>query len=104
MSYRNNRFNQSMRSLGDQHDLSDRGLGIERMLDEIEPPLDDSIDPNQALAGAFLRLIVEEKEYLVETLLLIYKYRNNREEILKHMPKSSYFWRRDSLLEFFIGL
>ena len=104
MSYRNDRFNQSMKALGLKSDLSDNGQGVERMLDEIEPPQDDSLDPDQAIAGAILRLIIAEKEYLVETLLLIYENRDNREEILKRMPKRTYFWRRDLLLEFFIAL
>ncbi len=115
MSYRNDRFNQSMKALGLKADLSDNGQGVERMLDEIEPPQDDSLDPDQAIAGAILRLIVAEKEYLVETLLLIYENRNDRQEIIHEIAKANkttkkawhaaemrYFRHRKLLLDFFM--
>lgn len=111
MSYRSDRFNASMRSL-DQFSaefddpskittFSDRGAGVERMLEQIEPTPDDAPDPNQALAGAILRLVVCGKEHLVPTLLLIARNGSNREESIGSMNRATYFRHRDRLLEFF---
>ena len=114
MSYRSDRFNASMRSLESFTDgfdnpskiasLSDRGTGIERMIEQIEPSPDDAPDHDQELAGAVLRLIVADKGHLVPTLLLIAENGANREESLETMPRRTYFWHRNELLNFFIAL
>ena len=111
MSYRSEKFNGAMSSLdtfiGRFEDpskiaaLSDRGKSVRRMLDEVEPPTDDSPDHDQELAGAVLRLVVSGKEHLVETLLLIAENGDNREESFGKMPRATYFRHRDMLLDFF---
>ena len=114
MTFRNERFNASLISLDEFMDrfddpteivsFTDRGEGVERMLEQIEPTPDTSPDPDQELAGAILRLIVAGKDYLVPTLLLIAKNQDNREKSLAEMPRSTYFLHRDALLDFFVGL
>ena len=114
MTFRNERFNASLISLDEFTDgfedpskitaFTDRGEGVERMLEQIEPMPDTSPDPNQELAGAILRLIVAGKEYLVPTLLLIVENRDNREKSFQHMSRRSYFRHRDELLDFFVAL
>ena len=113
MTYRAERFNRSMRSLeamvsgmadaSKSAKLSDRGENAARMYAAFEPEPDAS-DRNQELAGAVLRLIVEEKEYLVPTLLLIAENGSDRGRSMRQVPRSTYFLHRDALLEFFVGL
>ena len=114
MTFRNERFNASLISLDEFTDgfegpskitaFTDRGEGVERMLEQIEPMPDTSPDPGQELAGAVLRLIVAGRDYLVPTLLLIAENGDNREKSLAAMPRSTYFLHRDALLGFFVGL
>ena len=80
MTYRAERFNNSMRSLeamvsgmadaSKSAKLSDRGESTARMYAAFEPE-PDAPDRDQELAGAILRLIVAGLDYLVPTLLLI---------------------------------
>ena len=80
MTYRADRFNKSMRSLeamvsgmadaSKSAKLSDRGKSAARMYAAFEPE-PDAPNRDQELAGAVLRLIVEEMSHLVPTLLLI---------------------------------
>ena len=114
MTYRNERFNASLISIDEFMDrfddpteiasFTDRGEGVGRMLEQIEPTPDASPDPDQELAGAILRLIVAGKDYLMPTLLLIAENRDNREKSFRHMPRRSYFRHRDELLDFFVAL
>ena len=113
MTYRAERFNRSMRSLeamvsgmadaSKSAKLSDRGKSAARMYAAFEPE-PDAPDRNQELAGAVLRLIVEGKEHLVPTLLLIAENGSDRERSLLHMSRSTYFLHRDTLLQIFVGL
>ena len=87
MSRRNERFNRSMRSLeamiagmsdpSKSVKLSDRGESAARMYAAFEPE-PDAPDRDQELAGAVLRLIVEGRDHLVPTLLLIAENGNDR--------------------------
>ena len=114
MTYRAERFNASLISLDEFMSgfedpskitsFTDRGEGVGRMLEQIEPTPDTSPDPDQELAGAILRLIVAGKDHLVPTLLLIAENRDNRERSFQKMPRSTYFLHRDALLDFFVGL
>ena len=113
MTYRAERFNKSMRSLeamlsgmadaSKSAKLSDRGKSAARMYAafESEP---DAPDRDQELAGAVLRLIVARKEHLVPTLLLISENGSDRERSILHVPRSTYFLHRDTLLKIFVGL
>ena len=113
MTYRAERFNKSMRSLeamvsgmadaSKSAKLSDRGKSAARMYAAFEPE-PDTPDRDQELAGAVLRLIVEEMDHLVPTLLLIAENGSDRESSIQLMPKSTYFLHRDALLKFFVGL
>ena len=114
MTFRNERFNASLASLDEFIDgfddpakiasFADRGEGVGRMLEQIEPTPDTSPDPDQELAGAVLRLVVAGKDHLMPTLLLIAENRDDREKSLRQMPRSTYFLHRDALLDFFVGL
>lgn len=121
MSYRSDRFNKRMLStcLADQaidpsknRNMSDFGLGVERLQYALD------YDPERARAewsaeigqtqasvvGAIMRLIWSNKPHLVKPLLLILEHRDDLEASLKKIKKSTYFWARNQLLEFFIGL
>ena len=113
MTYRAERFNNSMRSLeamvsgmadaSKSAKLSDRGRSAARMYAafESEP---DAPDRDQELAGAVLRLIVEGMGYLVPTLLLISENGSERERSIQQVPRRTYFRHRDELLDFFVAL
>ena len=113
MSYRAERFNNSMRSLeaiisgmadaSKSAKLSDRGKSAARMYAAFEPE-PDAPDRDQELAGAVLRLIVEGMDYLAPTLLLIAENGNDREKSMRQMPRASYFRHRNALLGFFVRL
>ena len=113
MTYRAERFNNSMRSLeamvsgmtdlSKSDKFSDHGENAARMYAALEPE-QDAPDRDQELAGAVLRLIVAGLDYLVPTLLLIAENRDDREKSLRQMPRSTYFLHRDALLDFFVGL
>ena len=113
MTYRAERFNNSMRSLeamvsgmadaSKSVKLSERGKSAARMYAAFEPE-PDAPDRDQELAGAVLRLIVEGLDYLVPTLLLIAENGSDRERSLLHMSRSTYFLHRDTLLQIFVGL
>ena len=113
MTYRAERFNRSMRSLeamvsgmadaSKSAKLSDRGKSAARMYAAFEPE-PDAPDRDQELAGAVLRLIVEGLDYLVPTLLLIAENGSDREKSTLHMPRSTYFLHRNTLLKIFVGL
>lgn len=121
MSYRGDRFNRRMLSTNltelkidpakNKH-LGDAGLGVERLLDALD--FDDQRERkawsgetgqlHASAVGAVLRLVFAGKPHLVKPLLLIFENENDLESSLKKMKKSSYFWARNQLLEFFIGL
>ena len=113
MTYRAERFNNSMRSLeamisgmadaSKSGKLSDRGENAARMYAAFEPE-PDSPDRDQELVGAVLRLIVAGMGYLVPTLLLIAENGNDREKSMRQMPRASYFRHRNALLGFFVRL
>ena len=113
MTYRAERFNNSMRSLeamvsgmadaSKSAKLSDRGKSAARMYAAFEPE-PDTPDRNQELAGAVLRLIVAGLDYLVPTLLLIAENGSGRERSMQKVPRASYFRHRDALLGFFVRL
>ena len=113
MTYRAERFNNSMRSLeamisgmadaSKSAKLSDCGENAARIYAAFEPE-PDAPDRNQELAGAVLRLIVEGLDYLVPTLLLIAENGSERERSMQQVPRASYFRHRDSLLGFFVRL
>ena len=113
MTYRAERFNNSMRSLeamvsgmadaSKSAKLSDRGKSTARMYAAFEPE-PDAPDRDQELAGAVLRLIVEEMSHLVPTLLLIAENGSARERSMRQVPRRSYFRHRDDLLNFFVAL
>ena len=113
MTYRADRFNRSMRSLeamvsgmadaSKSAKLSDRGKSAARMYAAFEPE-PDAPDRDQELAGAVLRLIVEEMDHLVPTLLLIAENGSDREKSMQQISRASYFRHRDALLGFFVRL
>ena len=113
MTYRADRFNRSMRSLeamvsgmadaSKSAKLSDRGKSAARMYAAFEPE-PDAPDRDQELAGAVLRLMVEEMDHLVPTLLLIAENGSDREKSMEQVPRRSYFRHRDDLLNFFVAL
>ena len=113
MTYRAERFNRSMRSLeamvsgmadaSKSAKLSDRGKSAARMYAAFEPE-PEAPDRDQELAGAILRLIVEGRDHLVPTLLLIAENGSEREKSIQLMPRASYFRHRDTLLGFFVRL
>ena len=113
MSYRNTRFNRSMRSLeamvsgmadaSKSAKLSDRGESAARMYAAFEPE-PDVPDRDQELAGAVLRLIVKEMGYLVPTLLLITENGKDRERSMLQVPRRTYFLHRKMLISFFVAL
>ena len=113
MTYRAERFNNSMRSLeaivsgmadaSKSAKLSDRGKSAARMYAAFEPE-PGTPDRDQELAGAVLRLIVEEMDYLVPTLLLIAENGNDRERSMQLMPKRTYFLHRKMLISVFVAL
>ena len=113
MTYRAERFNNSMRSLeamvsgmadaSKSAKLSDRGESAARMYAAFEPE-PDAPDRDQELAGAILRLIVAGKDYLVPTLLLIAENGSDREKSIQLMSRSTYFLHRDTVLKIFVGL
>ena len=113
MTYRAERFNNSMRSLeamvsgmadvSKSAKLSDRGKSAARMYAAFEPE-PDTPDRDQELAGAVLRLIVEGMGHLVPTLLLIAENGRERERSMLTMARASYFRHRDALLKFFVRL
>ena len=113
MTYRAERFNNSMRSLeamisgmtdaSKSAKLSDRGKTAARMYAAFEPE-PDAPDRDQELAGAVLRLIIEGMSHLVPTLFLIAENGSDREKSIQLMPRSTYFMHRDTLLKIFVGL
>ena len=113
MTYRAERFNNSMRSLevmvsgmadvSKSAKLSDRGKSAARMYAAFEPE-PDTPDRDQELAGAVLRLIVEGLGHLVPTLLLIAENGGDRERSMREMPKRTYFLHRKMLISFFVAL
>ena len=112
MTYRAERFNNSMRSLetmisgmvdaSKSAKLSDRGRSAARMYAafESEP---DAPDRDQELAGAVLRLIVAGLDYLVPTLLLIAENGSDREKSIKRLSARTYFRHRTLLEDFFVA-
>ena len=114
MTFRNERLNASMVSLDEFtegfEDLSkiaaftDRGQGVGRLLEQIEPTPDTSPDPGQEFAGAVLRLIVAGKDHLVPTLLLIAENGDKRWDSMLSIARATYFRHRDALLKFFVRL
>ena len=113
MTYRAERFNNSMRSLeamisgmadaSKSAKLSDRGKTASRMYAAFEPE-PDAPDRGQELAGAVLRLIVEGMGYLAPTLLLIAENGSDREKSMQQVPRRTYFLHRKMLISFFVAL
>ena len=113
MTYRAERFNNSMRSLeaivsgmadaSKSAKLSDRGESAARMYAAFEPEPDPP-DRDQELAGAILRLIVAGLDYLVPTLLLIAENGSDRERSIQQVPRRTYFLHRKMLISFFVAL
>ena len=113
MTYRAERFNRSMRSLeamvsgmadaSKSAKLSDRGESAARLYAAFEPE-PDAPDRDQELAGAILRLIVEEMDHLVPTLLLIAENGSDRERSMRQVPRRTYFLHRKMLISFFVAL
>ena len=113
MTYRAERFNNSMRSLeamvsgmtdlSKSDKFSDHGKTAARMYAAFEPE-PDAPDRDQELAGAVLRLIIEGMSHLVPTLFLIAENGSDREKSIQLMPRSTYFLHRDTLLKIFVGL
>ena len=113
MTYRAERFNNSMRSLeamvsgmadaSKSAKLSDRGKSAARMYAAFEPE-PDAPDRDQELAGAILRLIVAGLDYLVPTLLLITENGSDRERSMQQVPRRTYFLHRKMLISFFVAL
>ena len=113
MTYRAERFNRSMRSLeamvsgmadaSKSAKLSDCGKSAARMYAAFEPE-PDAPDRDQELAGAVLRLIVEEMDHLVPTLLLIAENGSERERSMEQVPRRTYFLHRKMLISFFVAL
>ena len=112
MTYRAERFNNSMRSLeamiscmadaSKSAKLSDRGKTAARMYAAFEPE-PDAPDRDQELAGAVLRLVVAGLDYLVPTLLLIAENGNDREKSMKRLSARTYFRHRTLLEDFFVA-
>lgn len=105
MTYRNQKFNESMLSLDEFTEsfedpskiaaLSDKGEGVRRMLEQIEPtadvtPDDETLAAQRArlLHAAEMRLYRAGLGYLVPTLRLIAANVNNRKESIWSMTKS----------------
>ena len=113
MTYRAERFNNSMRSLeamisgmadaSKSAKLSDRGKTAARMYAAFEPE-PDAPDRDQELAGAVLRLIVEGMGYLAPALLLIAENGSDREKSMQQVPRRTYFLHRKMLISFFVAL
>ena len=113
MTFRAERFNNSMRSLeamiscmadaSKSAKLSDRGKTAARMYAAFEPE-PDAPDRDQELAGAVLRLIVEGMDYLTPTLLLIAENGSDREKSMQQVPRRTYFLHRKMLISFFVAL
>lgn len=121
MSYRSDRFNKRMLSTclaeetidpSKNRNLNDLGLSVERLMDALDydpererAEWSTEIGQTQAsVVGAILRLIWSNKPHLVNPLLLILEHRDDLEATLREIKKSTYFWARNQLLEFFIGL
>ena len=123
---RNERFNARMLSMdqfaskfGDSSKIaafSDKGAGVERLIDAIdhtEPPLAPPNLYSQKLHTAEMRLYRAGLDYLTTTLRLIAKYRVNRQEaiwVIKKRNRASwkvaewlYYSHRKKLLNFFLG-
>ena len=112
MTYRAERFNNSMRSLeamvsgmtdlSKSDKFSDHGENAARMYATFEPE-PDAPDRDQELAGAVLRLVVAGLAYLVPTLLLIAENGNDREKSMKRLSARTYFRHRTLLEDFFVA-
>lgn len=117
-TYRNNRFNLSMHSLEWKLEgvdaskasfVSDQGAGVERMLDQLDYDRASAVKAERlederrvsALDAAKIALASRGYAYLIETLDLIVKNKNNRAESFKKIPKSTYMRHLKLLLEFF---
>ena len=129
MSYRNDRFNTGMRSLDAMLEnididkvrfLSDRGKGVNRMIDDIERrERSETGQTGQTgrtgrkeskLFDAEMRLAEAGKSYLIRVLLLIVENGNNRDFSINALARCSkswnaarkkYFEHRNLLLEIF---
>ena len=120
MSYRNERFNRSMRSLevivtgitdvSKAKVFSDCGTGVRRMLAaldwdtrQVEKRGEGGQRQEDLLFNAEMRLVEAGKRHLIPVLLLIVENGANREESMKRVPKRTYFRHREALLRFFSG-
>jgi len=127
MSYRNDRFNQGMRSLetmlsGHANVSKTKSLcdepALERMLDALD--YDEAAETDRekrlhadrysTLFGAEMRLVWADLQHLIPTLLLIIENRRNRDASIDSMAATSktrnaarkkYYAHKDALLDFF---
>ena len=118
MSYRNERFANSMHSLDSAIEgidiakvkqFSDNELGVQRMIDAID--YDDAQETRnekrrdetkaEKLFNAEMRLAEVGKGYLIRVLLLIIENGNNREESCAKVARRTYYRHREELLKFF---
>ena len=121
MSSRNERFNSSIRSIdwveesGDSSKdprQSDGGLGVSRMINAIDFDWTREVSEwsreigqrNASTVGAILRLEWSGKHHLIAPLLAIFENGSDIASSLLKIKKSTYFWARNALLKFFIGL
>ena len=126
MSYRNERFNRSMKSLdamlsgysdpSKSKVLGDGGKALEQLLDAIDYSPERKREQKrqladnrlarrknrlQRLASAIRRTIEANKAHLVPTLLLIVRNGSRRKESLKLIPERTYRRHRHELCKLF---
>jgi len=121
MSSRNERFNSSIRSIdwvevsGDPSKdprQSDGGLGVQRLVEVVDFDWTREVSEwsreigqrNASTVGAILRLEWSGNHHLITPLLAIFENGSDITSSLLKIKKSTYFWARNALLKFFIGL
>ena len=121
MSSRNERFNSSIRSIdwveesGDPSKdprQSDGGLGVQRLVEVVDFDWTREVSEwsreigqrNASTVGAILRLEWSGNHHLITPLLAIFENGSDIASSLLKIKKSTYFWARNALLKFFIGL
>ena len=121
MSARSERFNDSMVSVdwvdgefdpSKDPRQSDGGIGVLRLVAAVD--FDWAAERaswrcevgqrNASVVGAVLRLVWDEKPFLVKVLNLIFEHGENRRLSIRKVPMTTYFRARNALLEFFVGV